>query len=217
MSLCERMMEHVSFSSSVPPPSFANGACKDIAPFPLAKVFSFFHFISAMPRIIHDPTKDECPSYDDEDFEAVRELIIAGHQGQIALTNDGAVEKLKTAWQKAQEKKVASWNEQVLQDQTAREDEERIEKELEAQRLQEKEKEDEDARREAERKKPKINDFDPDLVVPGHITPHPSSYALNKIKNLQYVELDYFTIKGCNKALLECEMTSNHDTLGLTR
>src|SRR5258707_2718131 len=169
-----------------------------------------------MPRITHDPNQDECPSYEDEDFEAVREMIIAGHQGQNGLTNEEAVEKLKTAWQKAQDKKMAAWNEQTLQDQTALEEEERIEQELEAQRRQEREKEEEDARREAERKKPKINNFDPDLVVPGHITPRPSSYALNKIKNLQYVELDYFTVNGCNEALLDREMTSNHDTLGLT-
>ncbi len=170
-----------------------------------------------MPRIIHDPNTDECPAYGDVEFEAVREMIIAGHRGQIALTNEEAVEKLKTAWQRAQERKVDLWNEQVLQDQTAREEEERAEQELAIQRRQEKAKEEEDAKREAERKKPKINDFDLDMVVPGHITSRPSSYALNKIKNLQYVELDYFTVKGCNEALLERELTSNHDTMGLTR
>ena len=84
-------------------------------------------------------------------------------------------------------------------------------------RHQEKAKEEEDARQEAEQKKPKINDFDLDLVIPGHITPRPSSYALNNIKNLQYVELDYFTVKGCNEALVKRKLTSNHDMLGLTR
>ncbi len=39
-------------------------------------------------------------------------------------------------------------------------------------------KEEEDTQREAERKKPKINDFNPDLVIPGHITPRPSSNAV---------------------------------------
>src|SRR5260221_1886998 len=172
-----------------------------------------------MPRITRDPTSDECPSYDGEDYDAVRQMIIAGHQGPggVALTNEEAVERLKAAWQGAQDKKVGLWNDQVLQDQTAREEEERIEQELEAQRYQDREREENDARREAERKKPKINDFDPDLVVPGHIMPRPSSYATNKVKNLQYVELDYFTVKGCNDALLEREVTSNHDTLGLTR
>ena len=170
-----------------------------------------------MPCITRDPTKDVCPSYGGEDYAAIRDMIIAGHQGQAALTQDEAIEKLATAWQTEQDKKVTQWNEQVLQDQTAREDEERIEQELEAQKRQEREKEEETVKREAERKKPKINDFDPDLIVPGHITPRPSSYALNKIKNLQYVELDYFTAKGCNEAQLERELTTNHDTMGLTR
>jgi hypothetical protein len=170
-----------------------------------------------MPRITRDPTKDECPVYEDEDYMTVREMIIAGHQGPDPLSNEEAVGKLKEAWQNAQDRKVALWNEQTRRDQTAREEEERVQQELETQRRQEREKEEDDARREAERKKPKINGFDPDSVVPAHITPRPSGYALNKIKNLQYVELDYFTIKGCHEAQLEREVTSNHDTLGLTR
>jgi len=40
---------------------------------------------------------------------------------------------------------------------------------------------------------------------------------LNEVKNFQYVELDYFTVKGCVEAQLEHELTSNQDTLGLTR
>jgi len=170
-----------------------------------------------MPRITRDPTTDECPAYEDEDYATVREMIIAGHQGPGPLSNVEAVEKLKVAWQNAQDRKVALWNEQLFQDQTAREEEERTQQELETQRRQEQEKEVDDAKREAERKKPKINDFDPDSVVLAHITPRPSGYALNKIKNLQYIELDYFTIKGCHEAQLDREMTSNHDTLGLTR
>ena len=66
-----------------------------------------------MPRKIHDPNTDECPAYEDVEFEAVREMIIDGHWGQIVLTNEEAVEKLKTAWQRAQERKIALWNEQV--------------------------------------------------------------------------------------------------------
>jgi hypothetical protein len=170
-----------------------------------------------MPRISRDPNTDECPSYDDEDYAAVREMIIAGHQGPDVLTQEEAVGKLVAAWQTAKDKKVELWNQQLLQDQTAREEEERIELEMETQRQREQEKEEEDAKREVERKKPKINDFDLDMVIPGHVTPRPSGYALNKLKNLQYIELDYFTIKGCHEALLEREMTSNHDSLALTK
>ena len=170
-----------------------------------------------MPRITHDPTEEECPPYDDEDHADFREAIIAGHPGPGAITHEGAAEILRTAWQKSQDKKVARWNEQLQQDQAAREEEESLKREQELLRTQEQEREEGRARREAERKKPKINDFDPDAIVPGYIPPRPSSYALNKVKNLKYIELDYFTVKGCAEAQLEREMTSNHDTFGLTR
>jgi hypothetical protein len=99
-----------------------------------------------MPRITRDPTTDECPSYDDEDHARVRDLIIAGHQGLIAMTHEGEAEQLKVVWQRVQDRKVTQWNEQVLQDQTAREEEERIEQERETQQRQEREKEDEEAK-----------------------------------------------------------------------
>ena len=98
-----------------------------------------------MPRIIHDPNTDKCPTYGDMEFEAIREMIIAGHRGQIALTDEEAVEELKAAWQRAQERKVDLWNEQALQDQAAWEEEDRAEQELAAQRRLQKAKEEEDA------------------------------------------------------------------------
>jgi hypothetical protein len=73
-----------------------------------------------MPRITRDPTKDKCPIYEDEDYMTVREMIIAGHQGPGHLSNEEAVGKLKEAWQNAQDRKVALWNEQT------REEEERV-------------------------------------------------------------------------------------------
>jgi hypothetical protein len=170
-----------------------------------------------MPRIIHDPNEAECPTFDDEAYANFRDMLIAGHQGPGVFTHEEAAGMLRTSWQKTQDKKVALWNEQLQQDQVAREEEERVEKEQERLKHQEQEKEEGRAKREAERKKPKINAFDPDAIVPGYIPPRPSNYALNKIKNLKYVELDYFTIKGCTGAQVEREMTSNHDTLGLTR
>ncbi len=87
-----------------------------------------------------------CTTYDDEDHAVVRVMIIAGHPGQIPLTHEGAVEQLKGAWQRVQDRKITMWNEQELQDQAIREEEERIEEEGEAQRRQEREKEDEDAK-----------------------------------------------------------------------
>jgi hypothetical protein len=94
-----------------------------------------------MPHIIHDPNTDKCLAYSNMEFEAIREMIVAGHWGQFALMDEEAVKKLKTAWQRAQKRKVALWNKQVRQDQTDCEEEERAEQELATQRHQEKAKE----------------------------------------------------------------------------
>ena len=169
------------------------------------------------PRITHDPTKDECPNYEGEDFANVRDLIIAGHQGGDPLTHEAAANYLKEAWQRNQDKKVADWNTQLQADQVAADEEEAQAQQAELQQRKDREKEEAEEKREAERKKPRINDFDPDMVIPGYVAPRPSGYALNKLKNLQYVELDYFTIRGCNEAQRERETTSDHDTFGLTR
>ncbi|KAH8996855.1 hypothetical protein EDB92DRAFT_1793262, partial [Lactarius akahatsu] len=43
------------------------------------------------------------------------------------------------------------------------------------------------------KKKLRLNSFDPNRRIGDWIVPRPASYALNKIDNLEYVELDYFT------------------------
>lgn len=72
----------------------------------------------------------------------------------------------------------------------------------------------EDQHREIEEKKPKINDFDEDHEVSEWINPRPTQYTLNKINNLKYVKLDYFTIKGCHKATADTNKSISQDTLG---
>lgn len=47
--------------------------------------------------------------------------------------------------------------------------------------------------------------------------PRPSAFALNKLQQLEYIELDYFTPKGCSLAHAENERTSNNDTFSITK
>jgi hypothetical protein len=77
------------------------------------------------------------------------------------------------------------------------------------------EKEEEERRKEVEKKKPKINGFDLQRTVGGFIIPWPSAFALNKLDALDYVELDYFTTRGCKNAHAEHELTTNHNIYGL--
>ena len=86
----------------------------------------------------------------------------------------------------------------------------------EAQQAQQ-EKEAEEVRKEAEKKKPKLNPFDPKRHVEKWIEARPASYALNKLNNLEYVELDYFTTKGCREAAADTNKSVSHDTLTFTQ
>ncbi|KAF8258316.1 hypothetical protein EI94DRAFT_1623057, partial [Lactarius quietus] len=49
------------------------------------------------------------------------------------------------------------------------------------------------------------------------IEPRPAQYVLNKIDNLEYVKLDYFTIKGCRDATTDERNQAGNDSLGLAQ
>ena len=168
-----------------------------------------------MPLLTVDPTKNVCPSYDDENHEFVRVAIIASHIGPLPLTVEEAIAKLQDAWKKTNDVKVTEWYVQMA-DEQLRLDEEahQLEEEAERKRLQ-LEKEEEERMREIEKKRPKINGFDSQQAVGGFIIPRPSAFALNKLEALDYVELDYFTTRGCRNAHAEHELTTNHNTYGL--
>ena len=55
------------------------------------------------------------------------------------------------------------------------------------------------------------------INVDGWIEPRPASYALQKLDNLEYVELDYFTVKGCEEAGEDSNKSVSHDTLTFTQ
>ena len=67
---------------------------------------------------------------------------------------------------------------------------------------------------EAEKKKPKMKNFDDTL--PLATTSRPAQYALRRIEEFQYVELWYLTPEGCNDAT-QCQLTQHDDTFGLTK
>ncbi|KAF9236388.1 hypothetical protein BU15DRAFT_50162 [Melanogaster broomeanus] len=82
---------------------------------------------------------------------------------------------------------------------TAAAEEDRLDREREAQRLLEVEVEKE--RLEVEKKKPKISNFDDDVEVGDVITPRPSQYVILKLKNFEFVELWYFSPEGFDDIL----------------
>ena len=69
---------------------------------------------------------------------------------------------------------------------------------------------------EAEKKKPKINDFDETKQIPSVLPPHPSQYALQKLRQFNYVELWYFSPNAYWEAAREsCSIAE--DALGVMK
>ncbi len=79
------------------------------------------------------------------------------------------------------------------------------------------EKEAEEQCKEVEKKKPKMNTFDPDRLIPTWIEPRPAPYAINKINSLEYIELNYFMVKGCREANADTSKSISQDTLTFTQ
>ncbi|KAH9006256.1 hypothetical protein EDB86DRAFT_2778825, partial [Lactarius hatsudake] len=145
-----------------------------------------------MPRIIDDPTQMVCPNFEGPEWEFIRHCVFA-HHGNIPFMAEEAARQLRELWTRGYDVSVAAWNAQLEQDRAEQVDRGQQAYEVNEARRAELEKEAEEQRREAEKKKPRLNSFDPTRRVSDWIVPQPASYALNKIDNLEYVELDYFT------------------------
>ena len=139
--------------------------------------------------------------------------MIDAHVGDAPLTVEEVTRRMEEAWVRENNRKIAAWNVQLELDHVEQEDRDRaVREEAEERRIQH-EKEAEDQRRELENKKPKIDMFDPERAVNETIDPRPAPYALNKVGNLEYIELDYFTTKGCREAQMDNYKSISHDTL----
>ena len=134
--------------------------------------------------IVDDPTQATCPSFKDPEWEFLRQNMLDANQGDPALTMDEAARRMKEVWAQENQRKVDVWNVQMQQD---RAEQERLEQEThdaqEAQNTQQ-EKEAEEARREADKRKPKLNTIDQSRYVGKWISARLSTYALNKLNNL---------------------------------
>jgi hypothetical protein len=109
--------------------------------------------------------------------------------------------------------KVDAWNTQLQQDLVEQEEQIRITCEAEEAQRAQQEAEDKRIHREAKNKKLKLNLFDPKQHVKKWIEHRPATFALNKLNNLEYIELDYFTMRGCKEAMANTNKSVSHDTL----
>lgn len=170
-----------------------------------------------MPRILNDPSQAICPDFGSPDWDFLRQPMIDAHPGDQPLTVDEAIMRMTMAWTQDNDRKIALWEAQLEQDRADQEELQRLAQEEDVARRTQLEKEAEDQCKEAEKKKPKVNPFDPNRPISRFADPRPATYALNKIHNFEYVELDYFTARGCREAGADSLRSVSQDTLAFTQ
>ncbi|KAH9039163.1 hypothetical protein EDB85DRAFT_1812017, partial [Lactarius pseudohatsudake] len=138
------------------------------------------------------------------------------------LTQDKATQRLKDTWACENTTKIAAWNVQAKQDWVEKDELDRLAQEEVDAQLAQCQKEADEQQKEAERKNPKLNSFDPDsqschCVIGDSIEPRPAPYAMNKLNNLEYIKPDFFTTKGCKEASTNMGRSISHDALTFTQ
>ena len=75
-----------------------------------------------MPRMIDDPTQAVCPSFEDADWDFLRQPLIDAHVGDAPLTVKEVTRRMKEAWVRENDRKIAAWNAQLELDRVEQED-----------------------------------------------------------------------------------------------
>ena len=133
---------------------------------------------------------------------------------QQGCTVDQAIHHLNTAWNDKHDQCVDAWHRECEAE--AQENEcqwlEHWEAEEEQRRIKEAEVKRE--RKEAKKKKPKINNFNENQPPPSIIALWPSQYALQKLATYNYIESWYFSPEGCIEAFHNHKSHADH-TFGI--
>ena len=75
--------------------------------------------------MINDPTWAVCPSFEDADWDFLRQPLIDAHVGDAPLTVEEVMWQMKEAWVCENDRKIAAWNTQLEQDHVEQEDRDR--------------------------------------------------------------------------------------------
>ncbi|KAG1756002.1 hypothetical protein EDB19DRAFT_1823438 [Suillus lakei] len=152
------------------------------------------------------------PNFASPTFEVLRDRIIGGTQ----TTHQEVATDLATAWQNDCNLRSITWTVQANEDTRLAAEVTQAERELADQEHIHLEQEAEAKLREAEKKKPKINNFKSGTAVSDTLTPRPSQYTIHKLKTFEFVELWYFSPDGCKETSDEAKRTADN-AFGFTR
>ncbi|KAK1235051.1 hypothetical protein PQX77_001716 [Marasmius sp. AFHP31] len=155
-------------------------------------------------RITDNPHLERCPDFSGPAWQVTRDGLPGSDKDTIQV--------LSTAWSADHERRVELWDAQVASDEATT----AASAESEHIRIEELAKDAEVTRQkealEAEKKKPKLGNFECGKLAPDAITPRPLAFATQKVWNREYVELDYLTVKGLSATAKSNPNTSSNDT-----
>ncbi|KAF8802283.1 hypothetical protein BYT27DRAFT_7113339 [Phlegmacium glaucopus] len=161
-------------------------------------------------RLIHDPHLEVMPDHAGPHYNILRDVLT-----QNGMTIEQAVQALNNSWTQNHNARIQVWDQQVIDD-AAAEEAQRLQQLAGEPQVGQEPPEREEERIEAEKKKPKMKDFNDTTSVSNYIAPRPAQYALRRIEDFEYVELWYLTPEGCTDAT-QHQYTQNDDTFGLTK
>jgi hypothetical protein len=137
------------------------------------------------PRLQQNPHLAECPDFEDESFD---NLVLA--MVDPDRTRDQAIDNLRTAWHTQNDRRKALWDAQVRADQELQDN-------ADARNAAVEEPDQIDIEAGDNRKKPKLGAFAATASIGDVITLKPSTFAINKLKDMKYIELYCFSPAGC--------------------
>ncbi|KAJ7881258.1 hypothetical protein B0H14DRAFT_2565840 [Mycena olivaceomarginata] len=146
-------------------------------------------------RLLSDPNTTTCPDFSSDAFKTIR-LQLAGANGDEAAV----ISDLQSSWKEDNDRLKVQWDAQVATDRQAQEAEDaRLQQEADqatadAARIAEEEK------LEAEKKKPKLGDFDVNSAPPSFVESPISPFAQRKLERKEYCPLWPFTPSGLKEA-----------------
>lgn len=160
-----------------------------------------------------DPRLEQPPNYTSDDFT----IICNGLKAAYGENDQQVIERLLVAWEANHTRRTEAWLEaQEAANHIAEEAEQenrRLEEEVERQAAEEVEHE----HQEVEKKKPKMDSFEPGTLVASVLIPCLSQFALQKLSIFDFIELWYFSPEGCADTALKSSKSLSDNTFGLSK
>ncbi|THH13682.1 hypothetical protein EW146_g6576, partial [Bondarzewia mesenterica] len=147
-----------------------------------------------MPPAIPNPDFETCPNFASDHYLTLRQELINANP---ASSHEAVAQRLADSWLLEHQARVDAYTAQQLQVQAEREQAELEEADRQRDEAAQKQQE---SQQEITKMHERFGKADANTMVDVHLPARPSTYALEKLRKCEYVELYYFTPQGCQEA-----------------